>query len=88
MISPEYKKILLGIGENAGSTRQAITKRQIQDLEITYPDKEEQQTIARKIENIRKSAEVLKSLYSKKLRHLEGLKQSMLEEAFRGGSGV
>src|SRR5262249_30138540 len=44
-ISPSIKHALLGVA-GTGATREAITKRQIQDFEIPLPPLEEQQRIA------------------------------------------
>jgi len=45
LISNEYKDSLLKTGEKGGSTRQAITKAQIEDFSIKYPPLPEQQRI-------------------------------------------
>ena len=37
LISRDYKNRLLALGEDGGSTRQAITKAQIQEFEIEFP---------------------------------------------------
>jgi type I restriction enzyme, S subunit len=45
LISKEYKDSLLNTGEKAGSTRQALTKLQLQDFEIPLPSISEQRRI-------------------------------------------
>lgn len=45
LVSRDYKNRLLAVGEDGGSTRQAITKAQIQEFEIEFPPLEEQQRI-------------------------------------------
>ncbi len=45
LISKKYKDALLETGEKAGSTRQALTKAQIQDFEILLPSIAEQKQI-------------------------------------------
>jgi len=48
LISQEYKKRLLSTGEEGGSTRQAITKAQLQDFVIEFPESlpEQQRIVA------------------------------------------
>lgn len=47
MISPDYKDLLLKIGDEGGSTRQAITKAQLQELPIALPPIDEQKRIVK-----------------------------------------
>jgi type I restriction enzyme S subunit len=45
LISRDYKNRLLAVGEDGGSTRQAITKAQLLEFEIEFPPLSEQQRI-------------------------------------------
>jgi restriction endonuclease S subunit len=45
LISRDYKNRLLAVGEDGGSTRQAITKAQLQEFEVEFPPLAEQQRI-------------------------------------------
>ncbi len=45
LISKQYKDALLNTGEKAGSTRQALTKAQIESFEVTIPKLSEQKRI-------------------------------------------
>jgi type I restriction enzyme, S subunit len=84
LISKKYKKNLLGIGEQ-GSTRQAITKAQIENFKISYPKTiEEQKLIVEKIHSICDKCLNLNSIYTQKLVDLEELKKSILQKAFKG----
>jgi type I restriction enzyme S subunit len=47
LISRDYKNRLLAVGEDGGSTRQAITKAQLLEFEIEFPPLPEQQRIVR-----------------------------------------
>ncbi len=52
---------------------------------ITYPrDRKVQQTIIRKLDDIRDKTQHLKSIYQQKLTALEALKKSLLHQAFEG----
>ena len=84
LTSESYKNMLLGIGEEGGSTRQAITKKQIQSLEVTYPNIEEQQQIISLLEIVEKATKKLKQDYHSKLTDLDDLRQSLLQKAFAG----
>ena len=45
LVSKQYKDALLNTGEKAGSTRQALTKTQIENFEVTIPKLPEQKRI-------------------------------------------
>ena len=53
LVSDVYKSQLLGIG-NGATSREAITKQQLEDFKIPLPSIEEQQKIVAKIEQIEK----------------------------------
>lgn len=85
LISKTYKDQLLQAGSEGGSTRQAITKAQIQDFTIAYPATvTEQKTIAAKLATMLTEAQRLESLYQRKLAALDALKKSLLHQAFSG----
>ncbi len=85
LISKPYKDKLLQTGEEGGSTRQAITKAQIQEFVIHYPhDVEEQRLIAGKLDEFLKETQDLESIYQRKVAALEALKKSLLHQAFSG----
>ena len=85
LISKPYKDRLLQTGEDGGSTRQAITKAQIEEFAIEYPnDLGAQRIIASKLDALREETQNLESLYQRKLEALDELKQSLLHQAFTG----
>lgn len=45
LVSKQYKEALLNTGEKAGSTRQALTKQQLENFEVTIPKFSEQKRI-------------------------------------------
>ncbi|WP_375510951.1 restriction endonuclease subunit S [uncultured Nostoc sp.] len=45
LVSKQYKDALLNTGEKAGSTRQALTKQQLENFEVTIPKLSEQKRI-------------------------------------------
>lgn len=84
LTSKYYKESLLGIGE-AGSTRQAITKTQIENFEISFPNGEENQIrFIKKLSTLEDDVLKLQRVYSKKLEALDELKKSILQKAFNG----
>jgi len=90
MTSRRYKEQLFGIGDDGGSTRQAITKKQLQDLKVAVPkDIEAQKSIVLKLDNLGSQTQHLEAIYQQKLDDLSELKQSILHKAFAGElSGV
>lgn len=88
LISRPYKILLLQTAEEGGSTRQAITKAQIQEFQITYPKSlGEQRTIVAKLDLLATETQHLESIYRRKLEALEELKKSLLHQAFTGELG-
>ena len=84
LISKGNKKRLLGIGEQ-GTTRQAITKTQIQIFKINYPENQDDQIqIINKIESVMKKSLDLEDIFKQKIKSLEELKKSILQKAFSG----
>ena len=85
LISKPYKDKLLRTGEEGGSTRQAITKAQIQDFSVAYPATvDEQVTIVSGLDAMLAETQRLESLYQRKLAALDDLKKSLLHQAFSG----
>ena len=84
MISKVYKDKLLFTGNAAGSTRQAITKSQLENFIICYPPLSYQKQIVKKLEEISEQTKGLEAIYRKKITDLEELKKSYLEQAFSG----
>ncbi|HXB62825.1 MAG TPA: restriction endonuclease subunit S, partial [Acidobacteriaceae bacterium] len=83
LISKPYKDHLLQTGEEGGSTRQAITKAQIQDFSVEYPATvKEQKAIAAKLDAMLAETQHLESIYQQKLAALDALKNSLLHQAF------
>ena len=85
LISKPYKEKLLQTGEEGGSTRQAITKAQIQDFSVAYPvSVDDQLVIVGKLDAMLAETQRLESLYQQKLTALDDLKKSLLHQAFSG----
>jgi len=85
LISKTYKDHLLQTGSEGGSTRQAITKAQIQEFIIEYPATvAEQKAIVAKLDTMLTETQRLASLYQRKLAALAELKKSLLHQAFSG----
>ena len=85
LISRPYKDQLLKTGEEGGSTRQAITKAQIQDFTVEYPAKlKDQKIIVVKLDAMLTETQRLARIYERKLAALAELKKSLLHQAFTG----
>jgi type I restriction enzyme S subunit len=85
LISKPYKGLLLRTGEDGGSTRQAITKAQIQDFRVALPKTvSEQHAIVARLDTLSAETHRLEALYDQKLTALDGLKESLLHHAFSG----
>jgi type I restriction enzyme S subunit len=84
LASKFYKDQLLFTGEQ-GSTRQAITKAQLEVFKVSYPKSlSEQQILLQKINKISLETKRVKSIYEQKINDLEELKRSVLQKAFSG----
>ena len=85
LLSKPYKDKLLQTGSEGGSTRQAITKAQIQEFLIEYPPAiEDQKAIVHKLNEMLKETQRLEILYQRKIVLLDELKKSLLQQAFAG----
>ena len=85
LTSKPYKDLLLRTGEDNGSTRQALTKSQIQDLEVAFPQqltRQEEAVLALKATG--QTTEQLNEAYTTKLQDISDLRQSLLQKAFAG----
>jgi len=79
-----YKDRLLGIGEG-GSTRQAITKGQLQNFSVSFPEATDvQRKIIATLDELASETKRLELSYNLKLTSLGELKQSILQKAFSG----
>jgi len=84
LTAQENKNKLLNIGRQ-GATREAITKVQIENFMISYPqDMDIQLKILEELDGIKIKSELLQTHYQQKLNNLEELKKSILQKAFRG----
>jgi type I restriction enzyme S subunit len=84
LTSKKNKDLLLGIGEQ-GSTRQAITKVQIENFVVSYPKSiEEQKSLIAEVTTIKSKSKKIIKIYKDKLNNLEDLKKSILQKAFAG----
>ena len=85
LISKPYKDQLLQTGEDAGATRQAITKAQIQEFDISFPSTvAEQRAIVSRIDAMLIESQRLARMYERKVEALDSLKKSLLHRAFTG----
>lgn len=80
LISPNYKSLLLNIALEGGATRQAITKEQIENLDISLPPIH----LQNKFSEIVEKTEQLKRKYEDSLQESENLFNSLMQRAFRG----
>jgi type I restriction enzyme S subunit len=78
------KDRLLGVGEKGGSTRQAITKAEIQEFRLAYPPLDAQAAIASRLDKLSGETSRLEAIYQRKLESLAELKQAILQKAFAG----
>lgn len=84
LTSTYYKNILLEVG-GSGATREAITKVQLQNFIITYPDSvEKQEEFLDELTGIESKSLDLQNIYTQKIQALDELKQSILQKAFNG----
>lgn len=77
-LNPSYKKRLLALGEAGGATRQAITKQQLEALEIILPPIERQNQFSQFVEQVNECGLTIQQSLDK----LEVLKKSLMQEYF------
>jgi type I restriction enzyme, S subunit len=83
LISKDYKDRLLHTGEGGGSTRQAITKAQLQELAIRYPELlSEQQRIVGTLDEAFEGIATAKTNAEKNLKNARALFESYLQSVF------
>lgn len=83
LTSKFYKDQLLFTGEQ-GATRQALTKVQLENFVIHYPNLDEQETIIDRLNQLVSQTKKLEAFYQQKLNSLVELKKSILQKAFNG----
>lgn len=85
LTSRTYKGRLLQTGEEGGSTRQAITKAQLQEFRVAHPVAlKAQRAIVDKLDAIVSETQRLEAIYQNKLNALDALRKSLLHQAFTG----
>ncbi|MCU1243279.1 MAG: hypothetical protein JWO71_4005 [Candidatus Acidoferrum typicum] len=83
LTSNTYKNRLLQTGEDGGSTRQAITKAQIQEFQVTYPESlAEQQRIVAILDEAFDAVATAKANAEKNLQNARALFESHLQSVF------
>ena len=78
MICEPVKKVLLGIGESMGATRQAITKAQLELFSVIVPPISEQKRFAQVVNKIQQQKSKMQAF----LDESEMLFKSLQQEAF------
>ena len=79
--SKNYQMILLGIGES-GSTRQAITKSDLEHFVIAYPPLPTQKQIVSHLDSLSSNVRQMEEKYQKMVEECDALKQAMLRDVF------
>jgi len=79
--SPEHQKELLKIGE-AGSTRQALTKTDLENHLIAYPNVDIQSKILCTLDSLKSKVDRLQENYDKISQECDALKQAILRQVF------
>lgn len=84
LVSKPYKDELLQVGESSGATRQAITKKQIEEFQFRYPkDLEIQRRIIEKLDKISTLSLKLEEIYNYQIREYEALKLAFLSKELK-----
>lgn len=83
LISPNTKNNLL-FNAGGGATREAITKKMIEEFEIPLPPLDIQNETVAYLDNVRDKVEMLKKVQNDKKSRLVALKASILDRAFKG----
>ena len=81
LISSDYQKELLKIGE-AGSTRQALTKADLENFKISVPPLSEQQHIVERLDSISENVRKYEDIQQKIITECDALKQALLRKVF------
>ncbi len=82
LISKTYKDRLLHTGEEGGSTRQAITKAQLQEFVVEFPPLAEQQRIVGLLDEAFEGLATAKANAEKNLQNARALFESHLQSVF------
>lgn len=82
MASPHIQKWIQG--ENYGATRQALTKKMLEELPIFVPSVKRQDEIVRLVEQLFAYADTIEKQVNNALARVNNLTQSILAKAFRG----
>ncbi|OYS41534.1 restriction endonuclease subunit S [Lactobacillus taiwanensis] len=77
-LNSSFKKLLLSIGSSGGATRQAITKKQLEELKIILPPISQQNEFANFVQQVDKS----KVAVQKSLDETQKLFDSLMQEYF------
>ncbi len=85
LIAGDCKKRLLDAGEGGGTTRQAITKAQLQDFRISYPPLPEQRRIVAILDEAFKGIAAAKASAETNLRNAKSVLIAHLSEVFASG---
>ena len=81
LVSKPCKDELLSVGNSGGSTRQAITKKQIEDFIFCYPKSRDQQiNLVEKLEGISQETQKLSDIYKKQISQYISLKRAILAQ--------
>ena len=84
MLMGYYNVILDELANAGGSTRQAITKAQLEKFEIEIPTLSEQQQITEKLDALSERCKALEENYRQTVALTQDLKQALLKKAFSG----
>lgn len=85
LTSRPHKDGLLKTGEDNGSTRQALTKALIENLEVAFPpDVAQQESAVLALEAAELKSKELAEAYQAKIQDLDDLRQSLSQKAFAG----
>ena len=79
--SPRHQKELLEIGE-AGSTRQALTKTDLENHVICYPNIDSQTKLSNTLDFLKSKVDRLQENYDKISQECDALKQAILRQVF------
>ncbi|WP_170140354.1 restriction endonuclease subunit S [Xenorhabdus cabanillasii] len=82
LASPSIQKWI--VGENYGATRQALTKKMLEDLIIIVPSIQQQIEIVRRVEKLFSWADSIEKQVIEAQQRVNNLTQSILAKAFRG----
>jgi type I restriction enzyme, S subunit len=81
LVSKPYKDRLLEVGDSGGATRQAITKKQIEEFEVSYPPNSSAQLqMVDKLNELYARTRELSLLYSEQLTNVASLKSVILSQ--------